>query len=263
MSNAVDRAALAAKTSHIKDMTGLRFGLLVISRRAPSPTKSQEAHWLSQCDCGGTAVVNGSALRNGEVKNCGCVSTSAIRHTSTAEGALVEEWRPVLGYEGIYSVSNTGRVRSETRPRFYRGILTARTRPGRETSIRMTSRGYLVAALCVDGKRTEIPVHILMLEAFVGPRPKGMLGCHRDDIKTNNTLSNLRWDTHAGNLADAIANQRIRRGETSGTARLTEKQVREIRADARKQAEIAKDYGVHQSYVSHIKSRRLWAHLEG
>lgn len=47
-------------------------------------------------------------------------------------------------------------------------------------------------------------VHPLVLEAFVGPRPPGMEACHADGNKTNNALSNLRWDTKRANELDAI-----------------------------------------------------------
>jgi hypothetical protein len=51
-------------------------------------------------------------------------------------------------------------------------------------------------------------MHILVLEAFVGPRPAGMEGCHWDDDPTNNHLSNLRWDTRSANARDAVRNGR-------------------------------------------------------
>lgn len=47
-------------------------------------------------------------------------------------------------------------------------------------------------------------IHVLMLQAFVGPRPRGMYGCHEDDVRTNNVLSNLRWDTPSSNSRDKV-----------------------------------------------------------
>lgn len=63
----------------------------------------------------------------------------------------------------------------------------------------------------LSGRRFERCVHHLVLEAFVGPRPAGMQGCHRDDDPRNNALDNLRWDTPAGNKSDAV-----RRGTAAG-----------------------------------------------
>lgn len=56
----------------------------------------------------------------------------------------------------------------------------------------------------INNKPTAI--HVLMLESFVGPRPKGMEGCHWDDDKMNNTLDNLRWGTKADNVQDSVRN---------------------------------------------------------
>jgi len=47
-------------------------------------------------------------------------------------------------------------------------------------------------------------VHRLVLEAFIGPAPKGTICCHNDGDPTNNRLENLRWDTHSSNTRDAI-----------------------------------------------------------
>ena len=55
------------------------------------------------------------------------------------------------------------------------------------------------------------PVHLLVLEAFIGPRPSGMVACHRDENCTNNVLANLRWDTPDANWDDLKRNGRRRR----------------------------------------------------
>ena len=107
-----------------------------------------------------------------------------------------EEWRPVVGYEGDYEVSSCGRVRSLDR------LVQRPTSPFRargRTLKPVLVRGYPLVTL--RGGRRHL-VHVLMLEAFVGPRPEGMYGCHWDDVKTNNVLSNLRWDTPAANSED-------------------------------------------------------------
>lgn len=109
-----------------------------------------------------------------------------------------EEWRPVVGYEGLYEVSNLGRVRSLPR--------TMKTRHGKPENryhlkgrilkqIR-TSRGYLVVML---GKGNQAFVHRLVLSAFV-PNPENKPFCdHIDADRTNNIVSNLRWATYSEN----------------------------------------------------------------
>lgn len=112
-----------------------------------------------------------------------------------------EEWRPIPGYEGIYEVSNLGRVRALAR-------LDARGR-SRSERIRALVRqpsGHLTVALRRNGARTTAQVHRLVLEAFVGPCPRGMEACHGNDVPDDNRLANLRWDTRAANQLDSVRN---------------------------------------------------------
>lgn len=121
-----------------------------------------------------------------------------------------ERFSPVIGYEGLYEVSDQGRVRSLTH--IINGPYgVSRIRPGRILKPSWTT-GYASVVLCRNGTRQPRKVHALMLEAFVGPRPEGMSACHGDDDATNNTLGNLRWDTHDANMADKVRNGRTRNG---------------------------------------------------
>jgi hypothetical protein len=70
-------------------------------------------------------------------------------------------------------------------------------------------RQYLRVKLCPgDGTIRYAPVHHLVLEAFVGPRPEGMNGLHWDDDAMNNQLDNLRWGTDSDNQQDRVRNGR-------------------------------------------------------
>lgn len=107
------------------------------------------------------------------------------------------EWRPVVGYEGAYEVSDAGQVRSIAR-RDTRGAY----RPGRLLAQSTKERGHLAVSLWWGNRRRLIGVHRLVLEAFTGPCPDGMEACHYDGDAKNNHLSNLRWDTRVANAAD-------------------------------------------------------------
>ncbi|AZL13817.1 hypothetical protein CXR25_14045 [Brevibacterium aurantiacum] len=116
-----------------------------------------------------------------------------------------EEWRPVLGYEGYYEVSSLGRVRGVDR--------TYETRPGviahKKAAIingGMTVDGYPLVWLTRNNKRVQKTVHVLICESWHGPRPVGLVACHIDDVKTNNTPSNLRWGTISENTYDKVRN---------------------------------------------------------
>lgn len=114
-----------------------------------------------------------------------------------------ERWLPVVGWEGLYEVSDLGRIR--TVPRVVNG--------GRNSykSITLkikkqcsTPHGYPICGLSKNGKTKTFLTHRLVLEAFIGPRPDGMEACHFDGDKTNNKLANLRWDTKSSNQDDAV-----------------------------------------------------------
>lgn len=127
-----------------------------------------------------------------------------------------EVWVDVLGYEGLYEVSDRGRVRSLPATREY----TARTRwddvmtcvrrtPGKVLAGYTLPNGYRVHTLTsIEGVKTLCYVHVLVLRAFVGPCPEGLEGLHWDDVKLNNHLSNLRWGTRRENLLDRYRNQK-------------------------------------------------------
>jgi hypothetical protein len=64
--------------------------------------------------------------------------------------------------------------------------------------------GYPNVTLSHAGKSWLRRVHTLVLDAFVGPRPQGMVCCHIDGVRTNNLLSNLRWGTSSENNYDIV-----------------------------------------------------------
>ena len=106
--------------------------------------------------------------------------------------------------------------------------------------------------------------HELVLTAFVGPRPEGMYGCHRDDCPDNNAVENLYWGTPKQNSADKIRHGNQPMGETIPWSKLTEDDVRRIRemAGSISQDKMAIMFGVQQSHISRIVNRREWRHVE-
>lgn len=116
---------------------------------------------------------------------------------------MVEEWRPVIGYENLYEVSNLGNVRSLFCNS--QGILRFRFKPKTlKQSIRDKKRmGYLSVNLGIHYKIKTFLVHTLVLTAFISPKPEGMEASHKDDNVTNNKLENLFWETHADNMKHA------------------------------------------------------------
>lgn len=114
-----------------------------------------------------------------------------------------EEWRPVVGYEGYYEVSDQGRVRSLDRAITRQDGTSMRCR-GKILKQHLDDSGRFQLGLTRDGHGQTRRVHGLVLEAFVGPRPDGMEACHSDGNCRNNHVSNLRWGTHAENMEDRV-----------------------------------------------------------
>lgn len=173
---------------------------------------------------------------------------------------MEELWKPVVGFEGFYEVSDHGRVRSVDRlVMHWQGGLRKRKGCLLKASP-MPGIGYPRVSL--GGDQINKFVHTLVLEAFVGPRPDGHDACHADGTRTNNHLSNLRWDSRSANMADRQEHGRTQRGERHYRAKLTESQVLSIRADARQRKVIAADYGISIHNVTAIKRRLSWDWLE-
>ena len=160
----------------------------------------------------------------------------------------MEIWKPVVGYEGLYEVSSNGCIRN------------ARTGKLKTYTHNRQKRRPFVG-LWRNNKICVIYPHKAVLEAFVGMRPIGMEACHNNGDPFDNRLENLRWDTTRNNQLDRIKHGTSNQGERCAAAKLTEAQVRAIRADTRLQREIAVDYGVRENAISRIKSGKRWAHI--
>jgi hypothetical protein len=126
----------------------------------------------------------------------GIWETCSARQTKQLELDLwtqPEQWLPVISYEGLYEVSDQGRVRSlHTTGRVLK--------PSKHRS------GHLHVNLHRQGRKETRKVHCLVLEAFIGPRPPGTECCHYNDIPSDNRLENLRWDTRSANQRDRVRN---------------------------------------------------------
>lgn len=114
---------------------------------------------------------------------------------------MTETWLPIPGYDGRYSVSDHGRVRSERRA--VTNGNSSRTVP--EMVLRPYVRnGYSMVQLSVGDKGKHHLIHRLVLLAFVGECPEGMEVRHLDGVRSNNRLANLAYGTKSENQRDRI-----------------------------------------------------------
>jgi hypothetical protein len=173
---------------------------------------------------------------------------------------IVELWKPVVGYEGLYEVSDQGRVRSLPGKRWNGRAWI--TKKGCLRSLPICKQGYPVVDLKHLGKRKTFKVHTLVLTAFVGPRPEGYECRHLNGNRTDARLCNLAWGTPSQNTEDKRRHQTLCQGENHAAAKLNELAVKEIRKSNEKSNDLARKFGISQSLVSMIKSRKRWAHLQ-
>jgi hypothetical protein len=174
-----------------------------------------------------------------------------------------EEWRPAVGLEGRYDVSNLGRVRGW---RGRQGILlkTPRVLRPRVTA----SSGYLAINVSVGGAVTARTVHSMVCEAFLGSRPDpGWVTNHRDGNKLNNRADNLEWCSRSENNRHALAEGLMPKGSASPLAKLTEAMVEEARRlfVARKATvkQLAETYGVAFGTMRSALRGTHWSHVPG
>ena len=142
------------------------------------------------------------------------------------------EWRDVVGYEGLYEVSDEGDVKSK------RGLRKQN----------YSHKGYL----CKEGVAKYYFVHRLVAEAFVDNVDNKPYVNHIDEVKDNNNISNLEWCTSAENK--------------QYSSKLTPDIVRGMLFDfyyGLTNVEIAARYGVRDSAISRIRTGNRWSSVTG
>lgn len=120
----------------------------------------------------------------------------------------IEEWKPVVGYEGKYEISSLGRVKSLKRTaKNNHGV---RTVPECMMKIQKAVSGYCQVVLCQNGHNHKSQfIHRLVAQAFI-PNPKKYKEVnHKDEDKTNNCVSNLEWISHLSNCNYGTRNEKV------------------------------------------------------
>jgi hypothetical protein len=161
---------------------------------------------------------------------------------------MTEEWRPIKNYEGLYEISNIGRVR------------IVKTGGFRKASI--TPFGYFRLCLNNCGKMESRFLHRLVLEAFREcPRGKTMVN-HINGNKLDNRLENLEWVTASENIKHAYKLGFMdKRGEKNGNNKLTRQDVEKIRGELKSgesQVKIARKFGITPGTIWKIKAKVIW-----
>jgi hypothetical protein len=167
---------------------------------------------------------------------------------------MTEEWRRPLSAPE-FEVSSLGRVK----------------RAGRLIRGSVWSTGYIyvqttVGATAPCGKRA-LGVHVLVCEAFHGPRPfPRAIPLHGDGGRNNNAASNLRWGTHKENASDRRRHGRDRLGADHHGARLIDEHeviaIFVLRRRGLTGEEIAEAFGLNRNHVNKVLAQTAWAHVQ-
>lgn len=179
---------------------------------------------------------------------------------------MEEIWKDIRGYEGLYQVSNLGRVKSLER-------MTSQNKHLKEklTCLNKLSHGYNNVGLCKQGKTKAFYVHRLVAEAFIpNPENKPQVN-HIDGCKTNNKVDNLEWVTQSENMQHAYRTGLLKTdllpkliGGDNPQAKFTWEEARWIKEHYIPRHKefgtraLARKFGVSHSRISDLINNKTW-----
>lgn len=173
----------------------------------------------------------------------------------------MEIWKDIVGYEGLYMVSNLGNIKSLER-------ITPHGHRRRERLLYLIPCDYFMVDLCKNNKKTRKSVHRIVAVAFIpNPENKPYIN-HKDLNKMNNNVSNLEWCTPKENCIHACRNghKKNQSGEYNSMSKLTKTDVlfiRNLSLEGKTAYKIHKEMYpyLHQQTIYAIIKRRIWKHI--
>lgn len=160
----------------------------------------------------------------------------------------VEEWRDVVGHEGIYQVSSFGNIR--------------RTSTGKNLSMEKNTHGYHRVCLSKNGYYKRYRVHRLVALAFIPNSERKETVNHINGIKTDNRVDNLEWLTMRENFDHAVEMGLSTHGSRNPASKLTESEVIDIHSHTKKDmVYLASKYKVGKENIRRIMNRESWKNI--
>ena len=176
----------------------------------------------------------------------------------------MEIWKDIEEFEGLYQVSNLGRVKSLERyvnhKRYKKQLIKERI-----IKPTLSFDKYYYVGLYKNGNVKNVTIHRLVCLSFLQKTNKKKEVNHKNGIKTDNRVENLEWCTRSHNILHAFKNglKHGPKGEKNGKSKLTEKEVIKIKYSYKELnvAEIAKIYNVTETASYDITSNKSWKHI--
>jgi len=167
-----------------------------------------------------------------------------------------ERWLPVAGFEGLYEVSDQGRIRSISR-KTASGVRGGKLLKGAPKN----RYGHLKVSLTCGPVRVTRDIHRLVAEAFLGPCPPGLETRHGAGRTSDNRVVNLSYGTRSENSQDKFRDGVDNSGERQGAAKLDWVRVEEIRrrcAAGESRSSLARRFGVSVPCIALIVRGKTW-----
>lgn len=169
---------------------------------------------------------------------------------------MEEIWKDIEGYEGLYQVSNLGRIKSLERYVWNRfSYILVKERILKQSNDKY---GYCIISLNKNNKGKVFKVHRLVAQAFIPNSLNAPQVNHKDEDKKNNYVDNLEWCDSKYNNTYGTRIERIVRNREN---KLSKKQVMEIYTSNLKNKELAQKYNVCTTTIGYIKTGKIWKNI--
>jgi hypothetical protein len=167
-----------------------------------------------------------------------------------------EIWKPIVGYETLYEISNMGRVKSH--------VGRSNSKPIYILKPIVQSNGYCVVGLNKKGVSKIKRIHILVAKHFIDNPLNLPEVNHKFGVKTDNRSSVLEWSTRQNNIDHAInTGLTLQRGENSPNSILSNDQALFIFKSTINRKDLCKMFGINKGIISGIKTGKTYSCITG